>query len=194
MALSEMSSEKCAGRRRLIQAGLAAGIGAVLPPRLFAQDDAASVRPKEGDLLVRADDAQHRPLRAADISPNGPHIPAWAMDPASRILRSGSRLNGLILVRLDESKLSADTRPRAADGVVAYTAICTHNGCDVDDWLADQLTFSCSCHASEFDPKDGGKVLDGPAPRPLPALPLKIADGLLVVAGPFTSRVGFEPG
>jgi Rieske Fe-S protein len=37
-------------------------------------------------------------------------------------------------------------------------------------------------------------VLDGPAPRALPALPLKIADGMLVVAKPFTTRVGFEPG
>jgi len=37
-------------------------------------------------------------------------------------------------------------------------------------------------------------VVDGPAPRPLPALPLKIVDGALVVARPFTSPVGFERG
>jgi Rieske Fe-S protein len=35
-------------------------------------------------------------------------------------------------------------------------------------------------------------VADGPAPRSLPALPLTLVDGRLVVAGPFTSRVGFE--
>jgi hypothetical protein len=28
----------------------------------------------------------------------------------------------------------------------------------------------------------------------LPALPLKVVDGKLVVARPFTARVGFEPG
>ena len=39
-----------------------------------------------------------------------------------------------------------------------------------------------------------GTVVDGPAPRMLPALPLKIVDGKLVVAKPFTARVGFEPG
>ena len=44
----------------------------------------------------------------------------------------------------------------------------------------------CACHFSIFDPKDGGKVVDGPAPRVLPALPLKIVDGHLVVARPFT--------
>ena len=56
------------------------------------------------------------------------------MDPADGTVRSGSRLNQVILLRLDPETLSAETRARAADGVVAYTSICTHTGCDVDDW------------------------------------------------------------
>jgi Rieske Fe-S protein len=39
---------------------------------------------------------------------------------------------------------------------------------------------------------EGAKVVSGPAPRRLPALPLKIADGQLVVAKPFTGRAGFQ--
>jgi hypothetical protein len=35
-------------------------------------------------------------------------------------------------------------------------------------------------------------VVDGPAPRVLPALPLKIVDTKLVVAAPFTARIYFE--
>ena len=116
------------------------------------------------------------------------------MDPSDGTVRSGSRFNALILLRLDEASLTSTTRARAADGVLAYTAICTHEGCDVDEWIADRLVLSCACHASEFDPKDAAKVLDGPAPRALPALPLKIVDGTLVVARSFTSRVGFEQG
>jgi len=116
------------------------------------------------------------------------------MDPSDGTVRNGSRFNALILLRLDEAALKPTTRTRAADGVLAYTAICTHEGCDVDEWIAGRLVLSCACHASEFDPKDAAKVLDGPAPRALPALPLKIADGILVVARPFTSRVGFEQG
>jgi rieske iron-sulfur protein len=191
-----MTRPDCDGRRRLLQAALALGLGALAAPRTAAaaQDDGASIRPKEGDLLVRADDLQRQPLRPADIRRNAPQMAAWAMDPADRTVRSGSRLNGLILLRLDEAALAPDTRARAADGVVAYTAICTHNGCDVDDWIADRLVLACSCHASEFDPRDGAKVVDGPAPRMLPALPLKIVGGTLVVAGPYTSRVGFERG
>ncbi|MBX6741432.1 MAG: Rieske 2Fe-2S domain-containing protein, partial [Acetobacteraceae bacterium] len=48
----------------------------------------------------------------------------------------------------------------------------------------------CPCHASEFDPFAGGKVVGGPALRALPALPLGQDGNLLVVAGRFTSRIG----
>jgi Rieske Fe-S protein len=48
----------------------------------------------------------------------------------------------------------------------------------------------CPCHNSEFDPRNGADVVFGPAPRPLPALPLKIADDTLVAAGTFLGRVG----
>jgi Rieske Fe-S protein len=117
---------------------------------------------------------------------------AWAMDPSNKTVRSGSRLNRVLLVRLDPEKLSGKTKPRAADGVVAYTAICTHTGCEVTEWVDEQILF-CPCHASKFEPKDGGKVVDGPAPRDLPALPLKLVDGKLAVAKPFTARVAFDP-
>ena len=158
------------------------------------QDDPASVRPKEGDLLVKSGDAANTPLTPADIPVGAKHTLAWAMDPADKTVRTGSRLNQLLLVRLAPEALAPETRARAADGVVAYTVICTHNGCDIDDWLAAEQLLSCSCHSSSFDPKDGGRVVDGPAPRVLPALPLKIVDGNLVVAKPFTSPVGYEKG
>ena len=159
-----------------------------------AQDDPAAMRPKEGDLIVKAGDAAKRPLTPADIPLGAMQTVAWAMDPADGTVRSGSRLNAVMLLRLDPATLAPETRERSADGVVAYTLICTHNGCDIDDWLAAVQQVSCSCHSSTFDPKDGAKVVDGPAPRPLPALPLKIVDGKLVVARAFTTRVGFETG
>jgi rieske iron-sulfur protein len=188
-----MDPHRCNSRRRVLRLGLAAGIGTLVSSGSFAQD-ARSAQPTEGDLLVRIDDPAHRPLTPDDVPLNARQLAAWAMDPMDRTVRSGSRLNALVLVRLDESALAPETRTRAAGGVVAYTAICTHNGCDVDDWIEDRLVLSCSCHGSEFDPRDAAKVVDGPAPRALPALPLKVVDGMLVVAKPFTSRVGFERG
>src|SRR5882762_8217025 len=112
---------------------------------------------------------------------------AWPMDPSSNTLRSGSRFNRVLLVRIDADKLSAETRTAAAGGIVAYTSICTHAGCDVADWLAEEQLLYCSCHSSKFDPRDGARVVDGPAPRSLPALPLRIAGRNLTVAGPFTA-------
>jgi rieske iron-sulfur protein len=97
-----------------------------------------------------------------------------------------------MLLRMDAEKLSPETNSRAADGVVAYTAICTHTGCEVTEWVPEEQLLYCPCHESKFEPRDGAKVVDGPAPRMLPALPLKLADGKLAVAKPFTAPVAFE--
>jgi Rieske Fe-S protein len=187
-----------ANRRGILKAGIGLGLGclgASLGSRTVAgQDEGASARPKEGDVLVKSGDASRTPLTPADIPVPVTPIMAWAMDPANQTVRSGSRLNQLLLLRLDPGTLTPETRSHAAEGVVAYTSICTHTGCDVEDWLAGEQHLSCPCHFSTFDPKDGGKVVDGPAPRVLPALPLKIVDGKLVVAKPFTTPVGFEKG
>jgi rieske iron-sulfur protein len=182
-----------AGRRAVLKGGIALGVGLAVepPPLALGQSDPTSIRPKEGDLLVKVDDASLTPLSPDDILLNAKPMLAWAMDPADRTVRSGSRLNRLLVVRIGDA-VSPETRDRAADGVVAFTAVCTHTGCDVVDWLADERLLYCPCHFSKFDPRDGAKVLDGPAPRPLPALPLTVKDGKLVVAKPFTARVGFE--
>lgn len=173
--------------------GLHTGLVLSLSPALTAQENPASLRPTTGDVLVRVDDPALKPLSPEDIPLASAQVMAWAMEPNDRIVRSGSRLNRLMLLRFDDTRLSATTRSRAAAGVVAYTAICTHTGCDVTDWLPEEGMLYCPCHFSKYDPKDGALVVDGPAPRPLPALPLTIAGGRLVVAAPFTARVSFDP-
>ena len=107
-----------------------------------------------------------------------------------RSVRDGSRLNQILMVRIDEAKLQPDTKARAAQGVVAYSAVCTHTGCDGMSWAADKALFKCPCHETEFDAADSARVVSGPAPRRLPALPLKVVDGFVVAAGTFTSRAG----
>jgi len=188
--------ERHLGRRAAIKQGFwCLGVGAGLcagPARATAQEDKAALRPQPGDLLIKSGDAAMTPLRPEDVPLAAKQTMAWAMEPAEKIVRSGSRFNLILLVRFESAKLSDDTRARAADGVVAYTAICPHSGCEVDEWLPEEQILYCPCHASKFEPKNGAKVVDGPAPRVLPALPLKVVDGQLVVAGSFTARVGFE--
>jgi ubiquinol-cytochrome c reductase iron-sulfur subunit len=77
------------------------------------------------------------------------------------------------------------------DNIVAYSKICTHVGCPVA--LYEQTTHHilCPCHQSTFDATTGATVIFGPAPRPLPQLPLTTdAQGYLVAKSDFTQPVG----
>jgi rieske iron-sulfur protein len=158
----------------------------------FAQADPARERPREGDLLVVVGASSPEPLTVDKIPPGDKPIMAWPMDPQTNTVRNGSRLNKVLLLRLDPEGFDPETKDHSVEGVVAYSAICTHTGCDVINWHPDRRLLECPCHYSVYDPMEGAKVVSGPAPRRLPALPLKIADGRLVVAKPFTGRAGFQ--
>lgn len=180
-------------RRTVLQSAAVAVLAWMTPVSSSAQD-ARSARPAAGDLLVKVGDTSLTPLTPEDIPLAATPLIAWAVSPGDQTVRNGSRLNRVLLVRLDPDGLSEKTRSLAADGVVAYSAICTHTGCDIGTWLDQEQVLYCECHESKFDPRDNARVTDGPAPRSLPALPLKVVDGRLVVSGPFTSKVGFESG
>jgi len=177
---------------------LMAGAGLALPvARLVsAQDDARrKARPQTNDRFVFAGgDRKGELITIADLTADGPPLTAYPMDPASRVVRDDSRLNQILLVRLDPSRLNDDTRARSADGIVAYSAVCTHTGCDLWDWQSASSTVKCACHFSEFNLGDSARVVNGPAPRRLPALPVKIVDGAPTVAGNFIGRPGFDTG
>ena len=183
-------SARCTRRGLLIgAAGLALRCTA-----LDAAQDAPTARPAAGDVLVKVGDATATPLTLADVVAGAAPTMAWPMSPDERTPRSGSRLNRIALVRLDPGALAQRTGARAADGVVAYSAVCTHTGCEVGEFLAEEQVLYCECHQSKFDPRDDARVVDGPAPRNLPALPLRVVEGRLVVAAPFTARPGFVEG
>jgi rieske iron-sulfur protein len=178
------------GRRTVLKAALGAGL--VLPPRVAGQAlDPKEERPQENDRLVFALGSRVGEVIAPeDVPLGGPQLFAYPMDPATGVVRDGSRLNQVILVRLDPMDLTSETHARAAGGIVAYSGVCSHTGCDVNAWRERTQTFLCKCHDSEFDPADAARVDFGPAPRRLAALPLKIVDGALVAAGSFIGRVG----
>lgn len=171
------------------------GVGLVLPlsRSALAADDIANGPPSEDDVLVFAyGDREGQAITPADIEFGAEQILAYPMEPMAGIVRNGTRLNQLIVTRIDPSRSTARTLARAAGGIVAYSAVCTHTGCDVTEWDAAAQRFQCPCHDSQFDPSDGARVVGGPAPRPLPSLPLKLADGVLAIAGGFDAPVGFQ--
>jgi cytochrome b6-f complex iron-sulfur subunit len=62
---------------------------------------------------------------------------------------------------------------------VAYSAICTHQGCTV---AYKDGNLACPCHGSVFDPANGASVVAGPAQRPLPEIPVKVRGDEVVKA------------
>jgi Rieske Fe-S protein len=69
------------------------------------------------------------------------------------------------------------TQP-SADEFKAFSAVCTHMGCIVNQ--ISNGTIDCPCHGSQFSIKDGS-VVAGPAPRPLPAESIKVTGNNIVL-------------
>ena len=185
-------------RRRLVKL---AGAGALGTLGLAALVPAASLGPvldtdplyrtpwRRGRRLVGEDGS---PLRAGEIE-EATFYTAYPEGADRELIGSP-----VVVVRLPPGEITADRRTWAPRGIVAFSKICTHAGCAIA--LYRKPTFApveprpalvCPCHYSTFDPADGGKVLFGPAGRPLPQLPLEIdRDRTLRAAGNFSGPVG----
>ena len=106
----------------------------------------------------------------------------------------------LVLVRLPrrELDLPPENAGYDAEGIVAFSKICTHAGCAIALYRAPLFrpndpkpALVCPCHYSTFDPASGGTVIYGPAGRKLPMLPIAVgADGVLRAKGNFDGPVG----
>jgi rieske iron-sulfur protein len=196
----DMLSPSDQTRRTLILTALVAGVCVAANKSAIAADEdqpGSDQRPQKADLLVVSEgDNAGEVIKPQDLKPGGPPLRAWPKDPKTSVVRKGSRLNEVLVVRLDPAELDDETRSHAADGIVAYSAICAHAGCPVTAWVkeetGDKDVFKCVCHNSEYDPRHGAEVVFGPAPRRLAALPLAITDGSLTVAAPFVGKVGAQ--
>ena len=108
---------------------------------------------------------------------------------------------GLIVLRLPESMIDLPPARRswAPQGIMAFSKICPHAACAISLYRYPQFpsagnaepALTCPCHYSTFLPGQGGRLLFGPAGRPLPQLPVMIdAEGHLRAAGGFDEDIG----
>ena len=144
---------------------------------------------RRGRRLVGEDG---KPLRAADIE-EATFYTAYPEGADRELIGSP-----VVVVRLPRGEITPDRRAWAPQGIVAFSKICTHAGCAIA--LFRKPTFPvvepgpalvCPCHYSTFDPTRAGKVIFGPAGRPLPQLPLAVdGAGELVAAGNFSGPIG----
>jgi rieske iron-sulfur protein len=185
----------CYGRRAVLAPVLGLALAPLLVGVARAEDepektDAARLPPQSGDHFVfLTGPNKGQVVKVENLAVGGPQVQVYPVGPDGTV-RNDTPLNLVILARFDPAALSAETRARAAEGVVAYSAVCTHQACPVNMWSKDRDAFVCSCHGSVFDPRNGAEVIGGPAPRPLPSLGLKVSDGAVTVASGFSSRVG----
>lgn len=63
---------------------------------------------------------------------------------------------------------------RTPDELLACSAICTHLGC-VTKWNRTRRVYFCPCHGARFAPD--GRVLGGPAPKPLKRYDVVVSEG-----------------
>jgi len=180
------------GRRAIVKglalAGCAAATEMLSGSSAFAQSKRS--RPEPGDHLVyMTGDNEGKIVAPADVKLGEPPVLAYPMDPKTQTVIQ-SRASLLLLVRLKEDEIGPSTKPHSADGIVAYSAVCTHNGCPITSIHENKRMIVCNCHGSTFDVGNDGAVAHGPATRKLAMLPVAITDGALVVAGKLDGPIG----
>lgn len=190
-------TEQPVPRSGVLWGALATAVGAIggaalfplrsmLPDMKESPDAELSHTPwRAGTRLVTEDGT---PVRATDLAVGGA-LTAFpeGLDPRKHVDTT------TMLVRLDPADLHlpAGRNRWSVEGVVAYSKLCTHAGCQVGLYADTAQQLMCPCHHSVFDVADGARAIEGPAPHPLPQLPLDTdADGYLIARGDFTAPVG----
>ncbi len=163
-----------------------------LGPRPGRGLKATAYRP--GTYLVTADNQR---VRAADVNIDGvltvfPEVEPDPDHPDAPLRPAAQADAPTLLIRPD-----VYVRPRpgregwTVEGLVAYSKLCTHVGCPVGLYQADEHLLLCPCHQSTFDVLDGARPVFGPATRSLPQLPIEADDqGYLYATGDFSGPTG----
>ncbi len=151
--------ERRVSRKRFVRLGAALGLGAACAP-LASCGGSAEVEPGGGRPLDGGPEVGERETiaEASGVKP-GAAVP----------FTDSSSGEQAVLLRLEDGEFAA------------YSAICTHMQCIVGYDRAEG-TLECPCHGSIFDPENGAEVLNGPATRPLPEIPVRVEGGRVVRA------------
>jgi rieske iron-sulfur protein len=149
--------------------------------------------PERHDLLVYTDGPKKgQDVMTADIVADAPAILVQAKDPATGKVRESEKATVLLYKTSTPDKIRADIRGDTWNGIIAYSALCTHQGCDPLGWDAESKQLLCPCHQGKFDPLQGGVNTAGPKARDIPQIPVKDDDGKLIVSDAIMSWIGVK--
>ncbi len=154
-------------RRTILTLGSVGAVGGALALAACAADaPSGTATPTPTSTPTVTDEPPTEPSAAPDAPPVGEDIAAVADVPVGGSISAS--ING-------EDALIA--QPTAGQ-VVAFSAICTHQGCVVAP-AGDE--FHCPCHGSKFEAATGD-VIQGPAREPLPPIPVAVSGDRIVAA------------
>lgn len=192
-------------RRRMLGGLFAAGAGIMGIVLAFPLLRSLGPLPKDeldvsnwraGTVLV---DSNGRPIRRDTLVAGGlmtvyPRNQI-RLDEAGRVTFSdqGLATDQTVLIRLPGGSFTTvpGREGWSPDGYVAYSKVCTHLGCPVGLYEQQLELLVCPCHQSMFNVRNGAVPQFGPAPRPLPQLPLGYNDqGYLISTAPYDQPVG----
>jgi ubiquinol-cytochrome c reductase iron-sulfur subunit len=105
----------------------------------------------------------------------------------------GQAVDQTVLIRISDEDFTTQKGRETwgPKGYVAYSKLCTHLGCPVGLYEQQLQLLVCPCHQSMFNVTNGAIPQFGPAPRPLPQLPLYIdSDGNIRAQDDYNQAVG----
>jgi ubiquinol-cytochrome c reductase iron-sulfur subunit len=186
------------GRRSVLVKLMVAAMGTMGVALLFPIRSLARIGPSvntpglyntgwfAGSKLISQNDGQ--PVHVDDLAVGGvlTVLPENSTDPAD---------DQTILLRPGTTPQFPANEPFkkhwSPQGYLAFSKVCTHAGCPVGQYESQFQKLLCPCHESTFDVLNAAAVVFGPAPRPLPQLPLMVdSDGFLRAAAPYGEPVG----
>jgi len=183
--------EEAIGSRRLIVGLISGGLGALGLALVFP---IRSLGPRPGRGLFQTNMVDGRRLVTAAREPVRPDdLPVAGVVTVWPEGHEGEADSPTLLIRVEDGSLFGEqvVMPWTVGGVVAYSKLCTHAGCPVGLYEAQDHLLLCPCHQSTFEVLHGARPVFGPATRPLPQLPLGVDDqGFLVAKGDFEGPVG----
>ena len=149
--------------------------------------------PLAGDVFVFTEGPnKDNVVMVNNVVATAPPLIVQAKDPAGAMRESDN--STVLLYRVSPDKISADMKADTVEGIMAYSAVCTHLGCMLSNWDAATKQFLCPCHDALFDPLKEGANTGGATSRTLPHFPVKSVDGKLVVADKPSGYVGVKRG
>jgi ubiquinol-cytochrome c reductase iron-sulfur subunit len=88
----------------------------------------------------------------------------------------GQAVDQTVLIRISDENFTTQKGRETwgPSGYLAYSKLCTHLGCPVGLYEQELQLLVCPCHQSMFNVTNGALPQFGPAPRPLPQLPLYV--------------------